>query len=47
MIFFYYFKQISLPHDPFYGADADIVDYVDNKNSLEIMHNDLDKLLKR
>ena len=41
--FFYYFKQISLPDDPFYRADADIVDYVNDKNSLEIMYNDLDK----
>ena len=41
--FFYYFKQISLPDDPFYGADADIVAYVNNTNSLEIMYNNLDK----
>ena len=28
-----YFKQIGLPDDPFYRADADIVDYVYNNNS--------------
>ena len=41
--FFDYFKQISLPDDPFYRANADIVAYVNNTNSLEIMYNDLDK----
>ena len=41
--FFDYFKQISLPDDPLYRADADIVDYVNNIFFLEIMYNDLDK----
>ena len=40
--YFDYFKVISSPDDPYYAADSDVIDFVEEKNSLCILFQELD-----
>ena len=40
--YFDYFKVISSPDDPYYAADSDVIDFVEENNSLCILFQELD-----